>query len=94
MEKYFYVRGNNMQLTLKQKKEIVKYNIFQAKTIIFYAEKINKGRYVHDINRHITTIKNLLKEKDAKVFGSKIFLEICKNKESLAAILFMLEKMI
>ncbi len=82
-----------MDWTEKQEKEVVKHNINQAKMIINEAERVNKGRYVHNINSNLSQIKSLLKKKkQIKVLGSEEFLEMCRIKNLLAADLYMNEK--
>ncbi len=81
-------------LNIKQEKEIVKHNIQQAKEIIYNAERVNKGMYVHDINRRVGILKILLKDKNVKKFLSEEFIDLCKYKQRLASDLYMTEKKI
>ncbi len=82
-----------MDWTEKQEKEVVKHNINQAKMIVNEAERVNKGKYIHNINSNLSKIKSLLKKKkQIKVLGSEEFLEMCRIKNLLAADLYMNEK--
>ncbi len=81
-----------MKLTTKQKKEIVKHNLQQAKEVVYYAKLINKGKYVHNINSYIGRIENLIKDKKLKIWKSEEFLEICEYKQRLSSLLFLAEK--
>lgn len=83
-----------MKLTKKHKQEVVDHNIQQTKELINQAERANKGRYAHNINRDMLRIKDLLKKKSTKTFGSENFKDICKYKHDLAALLYMAEKKI
>lgn len=83
-----------MKLNKKQKQEAVDHNIQQAKDIINQAERVNKGKYVHTINVCMSRIKDLLKRKKPKTTKGKNFRELCKQKQALAALLYMTEKKI
>ena len=78
----------------KQKKDIVKHSLQQARQTLLHAELVNKGAYVHHICSIMAKIRELLKDKNTKVWGSKEFLKLCKLKQALMADLFMNEKRI
>jgi len=88
-----------MQLTEKQRKELVKHNakisrqiVREAKALVQKAERTNKGMSVHDINANTYKIKEILKTKKTLTFDSEDFRDLCKLNQKVAADLFYLEK--
>lgn len=83
-----------MMLTTEQRKELVDFNIQQARAILFEAKKADKDMYVHEINAKIEVIENCLETDKTMTMDCPDFHLMCKTKEQLAATLFMNEKKI
>ncbi len=78
-------------MTDSQIKDTVNTNIIQAKEILRIINSCNKGRYVHDLNAgsHKLTyeIKNV-ENKEITDLNDEEFINMCKIKQNMAAILF------
>jgi hypothetical protein len=78
-------------MTDSQIKDTVNTNIIQAKEILRRINFCNKGRYVHDLNsgsHKLTYAIQNVENKEITDLNDEEFLNMCKIKQNMAAILF------